>query len=386
MPRLADRMAGLQPYVFQELARRMDLLRSRGADVVDLGISDPDLPPAPEVVATLAAAAAGPANHHYPPYRGAASLRQAVADWYDRRFGVAVDPEREVWIALGSKEALVLLSLAFVNPGEAVLVPDPGYPSYHMAGVLFGARTVRVPLSPAPRFLPCLDRIAPEDAAAARLMYVNYPNNPTGAVADLDQYRSWVTFCAERDAVLVSDLAYADLVYEGRPVSALEVPGARDHTLETITWSKGHSLQGWRVGAVVGGAALIEAVGRVEANINAGVFLAVQAAAAEAIAHDHTAWLRERYRRRRDVVVERLLAAGVAVDRPPAAVYCWLAAPDGDGDGLAARALDNGVAVAPGSAFGPASRDHVRISLTHPDAVLEKGVDRLAAVMAGVRA
>lgn len=382
MPRLADRMQALAPYVFQSMAWDMARLAAQGADVVDLGISDPDVPPAPPVVATLAASAANPTAHRYPPYRGTAGLRRAVAAWYRRQFDVAVDPEREVWITLGSKEALVHLTLALVNPGDVVLVPDPGYPSYRMAGALFGARTVDVPLSPSPDFLPNLGAVSAADAAAARVLYVNYPNNPTGAVSSLAALGEWVAWCRRHDAVLVSDLAYAELVYEGRAHSALEVPEAKSCVLESLTWSKGHSMQGWRVGALVGGADLIEAVGRVEANVNAGVFVPIQAAAGDALAHDHPDGLRRRYRARRDLVVERLAAAGIRIPPPAGAVYCWVPVPGGDGDRLARAALEAGVAVAPGSAFGPASRGYVRISLTHPEAVLERGLDRLQRVLA----
>ena len=385
MPRLADRMVQLTPYVFQSIGWEMAQRRARGEDVVDLGISDPDLAPSPRVVAALAAAAARATSHRYPPYRGVSGLRQAVAAWYRRHFDVVLDPEREVWITLGSKEALVHLTLALVNPGDVVLVPDPGYPSYRMAGALFGARTVDVPLSPAPHFLPDLSRLAPGDAAQARVWYVNYPNNPTGAVATPAAMRDWVAFCQRHDTVLVSDLAYAELVYDGRAASVLEIPGAKPWVLESLTWSKGHSLQGWRVGALVGSAELIQAVGRVEANVNAGVFLAIQDAAAEALAHDHPETRARRYRARRDLVVSRLADAGIAIPVPPAAVYCWVPVPGGDGDALARTALAAGVAVAPGSAFGPASRGYIRLSLTHPDAVLARGLDRLAAVWADAR-
>ena len=382
MPRLADRMAHLSPYVFQAIAWEMARMRARGEDVVDLGISDPDVAPSWRVVARLAGATANPRSHRYPPYRGSSGLRRAVAAWYRKRFDVVRDPEREVWITLGSKEALVHLTLALVNPGEVVLVPDPGYPSYRMAGALFGARTVDVPLSPAPDFLPDVSRLPPADAERARVWYVNYPNNPTGALAPLGAMHDWVAFCQRHDTVLVSDLAYAELVYDGCAHSVLEVPGAKPYVLESITWSKGHSLQGWRVGALVGSASLIEAVGRVEANVNAGVFLAIQDAAAEALAHDDPDTFMRRYRARRDLVVARLAEAGIVIPVPPAAVYCWVPAPGGDGDALARTALAAGVAVAPGSAFGPLSRRYVRLSLTHPDDVLARGLDRLDTVWA----
>lgn len=356
----------------------MDALETTGRHVVDLGISDPDLPPSSAVIAALQRAVAGKDAHRYPPYEGTAVLRRAVARYYTRQFGVSIDPERQVLVTLGSKEALVHLMFALVNPGDVVLAPDPGYPAYFMGDSLVGARTVSLPLTRRHHFLPALQDVSTADHKNARLLYVNYPNNPTGKVASLKDFKEWVDFCRAHDTVLVSDLAYADIVYEGRAHSVWEIPEARELSVESITWSKGHSMQGWRVGALVGSPDVLAAIACVESNINAGVFVPIQEAAAVALEEDHPAVLCRQYRDRRDYAYRKLVEMGLGLARPEGAVYCWVEAPGGDGDRLAEAALAKGVAVTPGSAFGPASRDHVRVSLTHPVEVLQEGLDRLA--------
>jgi LL-diaminopimelate aminotransferase len=374
--RRAARLARLAPYVFGEIGRRVAERRAAGADVVDLAMSDPDVAPAPAAVAALADALGEPGFHRYPPLAGDPGLQAAVAAWYARRFGVRIDPEREVLITPGSKEVLAHLALAFVDPGDAVLVPDPGYPAYRMPGELFGARTVFVPLRPENGFLPDLDEVR-RIGSGARLWYVNYPNNPTGRVAPPEALAAWLAFCRAAGVVLVSDLAYADIVYEGRAHSVFEWPEAREVALETLTLSKGARLQGLRVAAVVGAPELVAVVARVEGHLNAGVFRPLQRAAATALTAPDPA-VDDVWRPRRDRVCEGLRAAGYEVVRPDAAVYCWVAAPGGDGDRFFERALAAGVAVTPGSAFGPGSRAWVRIAFTQPLDRLEEALARLA--------
>jgi LL-diaminopimelate aminotransferase len=374
--RRAARLDGLAPYVFGEIGRRVAALRAAGVDIVDLAMSDPDVGPVPGAVEALQRALDEPGFHRYPSLTGDVALRQAVARWYARRFGVRLDPDREVLITVGSKEALVHLALAFVDPGQVVLVPDPGYAAYRMAGALFGAKTVFVPLRRENDFLPDLDQIR-RTGAGARLWYVNYPNNPTGRVAPAAAIAEWVRFCRDHGIVLVSDLAYADIVYEGEVHSVLEWPEAHGVALETLTFSKGSRLQGLRVAAVVGAAELVDAVARVESNINAGVFRPLQRAAEAALAASDAAVDRV-WRPRRDFVYRQLTQAGFDVVRPDAAVYCWVAAPDGDGDRFFEHALAAGVALTPGSAFGPHSRAWVRLAFTQPLAALEEALARLA--------
>jgi LL-diaminopimelate aminotransferase len=376
-PRAAERLARFSDYIFQDLAREVALRRSRGQDVVDLGLSDPDLPPPARALEALRSALASPDAHRYPPYRGTRALRQAVADWYRHRFDVSLDPEREVLITLGSKEALVHLALAFADPGDVVLIPDPGYPAYRMAGLLFGLTTVPVVVDAEHDGAFRLDRVDNSLRRRARLCYLNYPHNPTGRLAPDDLYVRLVDWAREEQVVLVSDLAYADLVYEGRAQSLLQVPDGRPWCLELVTWSKSYSMQGWRVGALVGDADLVAAVAKVEDNINAGVFRPIQAAAAAALAQGPDPDRLARYRTRRDAAVRRLRQAGFAVTPPPAGVYLWIRAPGDDGTVFARRLLDAGVAVAPGIAFGDQGRPYVRLSLTHSDQDLESGMERL---------
>jgi LL-diaminopimelate aminotransferase len=376
-PRAAERLARFSDYIFQDLARDVARRRSRGQDIVDLGLSDPDLPPPARALKALRTDLDSPDAHRYPPYRGTVALRQAVADWYRRRFGVDLDPEREVLITLGSKEALVHLALAFADPGDVVLIPDPGYPAYRMAGLLFGLNTVPVVVDAEQEGAFRLDRVEDSLRRRARLCYLNYPHNPTGWLAPPDLYERLVDWAREEGVVLVSDLAYADLVYEGRARSLLEVRDGRPWCLELVTWSKSYSMQGWRVGALVGDADLVGSVAKVEDNINAGVFRPIQAAAAAALAQDPSPDRLARYRTRRDRAVARLQEAGFDVAPPPAGVYLWIRAPGGDGAAFARRLLEAGVAVAPGIAFGDQGRPYVRVSLTHADQDLESGIERL---------
>lgn len=374
----SKRLATVPPYIFSILDDQIASVRDRGIPIIDLGISDPDMPPNTAVIHALSQSSWSKDAHHYPPYVGTSPLRQAVARWYRRRFDVNIDPDREVLITLGSKEVLVHAALAFLDPADVVLVPDPGYPAYSMPAHLFGARTVPLLLLPEQDFLPDLTQVTAHDAAAVRLFYVNYPNNPTGRVAPLQAYREWVRFCQKHGAVLLADLAYADIVFEGRAHSVFEVPGAKNLALETYTFSKGHNMQGWRIGTVVGGADLIHAVETIESNINAGVFLPIQAAATEALNSDDPGPLVAQYRKRRDLAYDLLSHHGFSLMKPEGAVYGWVKAPRNDGDQFARWALNHGVVVTPGSAFGPHSRGWFRVSLTHPEDHLRRGIELLA--------
>jgi aspartate/methionine/tyrosine aminotransferase len=381
---LARRMATLPAYVFEDVARAVAAREAAGHPVVDLSISDPDVPPPAAVLAALRDAAAAPGAHRYPPYAGIGPLREAVAAWYRRRFDVTLDPDRQILITVGSKEALVHTALAFVNPGDAVLVPDPAYPAYAMAGALFGADTHRLPLTPGNDFLPDLTTVPDAVARRVRLWYLNFPSNPTGRIAPVDAWKGWLEWAHRRQCVVVSDLAYADIVYEGEAVSALTVGSPDAWVLESVTWSKSFDMQGWRVGALVGHPALVAAVRRVESNVNAGVWRPIQVAAATALATDPREDLRRRYRPRRDAAVAVLRRLGFAVRPPDGGVYCWIRRPGMDGDSLCRQALAAGVALTPGRAFGPASADYARVSLTQPAPQLVAGLERLSS-LAGAR-
>ncbi|MGC8486990.1 MAG: aminotransferase class I/II-fold pyridoxal phosphate-dependent enzyme [Clostridia bacterium] len=376
-PELATRMDTLPAYVFQDLARELERRRAAGADIIVLGMSDPDLPPPRRALLSLTEAVHQADAHRYPPYPGTRALREAVAGWYQRRFHVTLDPDHEILITQGSKEVLVHLALALTNPHDVVLVPDPGYPAYLMAGALFGAANVPVPLRLEGDGGPDFDAVPPDALRRARLLYVNYPNNPAGCLAPAGLYEELSAWAMSQGMVIVSDLAYADLVYDGQATSLLAVEEARPWCLETVTWSKTYSMQGWRVGALAGDARLVAAVARIEANINAGVFLPIQAGAVSAIAEPLAPKILARYRTRRDRAVRILAEAGLPVRTPPAGVYLFVRAPGCDGTAYARAALERGVAVTPGAAFGPHGHAYVRISLTHPDERLEEGIHRL---------
>ncbi|MBX5466686.1 MAG: aminotransferase class I/II-fold pyridoxal phosphate-dependent enzyme [Firmicutes bacterium] len=371
---VANRFRTMPAYVFAELAEARKQVERQGHRVIDLGASDPDWPPPTVAVDTLMRAAREPESHHYPPYRGWLKLREGIARWYRRRFGVELDPEREVLITHGSKEGLAHLALAVVEPGGLILYPDPGYPTYRMVGPLYGLAAKPLPLDPAVGYLPDFGRVKAGDWERAQLMYLNYPNNPTGAVASLDFWRRAVEWAQRWDVVICSDLAYVDFVWEGEAVSVLQVPEARDLAVESLTFSKSYSMQGWRLGALVGSAEILEAVYKIETQVQSGVFLAVQKAGLAALeAGPNPAALAE-YRARRDWVGRQLGEMGWRVAPPQATLYYWLPLPGGWGsEEYAQRLLQVAhVAVTPGTAFGASGHHHLRLSLTRPKNELER--------------
>lgn len=375
---VSNRARDLPPYIFAKIHEDIRLLERQGRPVIDLGISDPDQPPRRDIQDALCDHVRHIDSHRYPTYRGLAPLRQAIANWYQRRFGVHIDPDSEVLVTVGSKEALIHIALATVNPGQAILVPDPGYPSYQMPSALFGFESIPMPLLPANQFLPDFDRIAPAEWRRIQLGYLNYPNNPTGATAPPKFWDRVIDLAHRHQWTVVSDLAYVDIVYDGRAHSIFEHAGAKDVALETITFSKSYSMQGFRLAAVVGNAELLEALYRVESQINAGVYLPIQYAGVTALQDDIRPEILQSYRERRDLVVTTLRHKGFDLTPPPATLYIWLAVNPATTGELYAKELlhRHGVAVAPGIAFGPVGRDFVRISLTQPDDVLQRALDQ----------
>lgn len=364
---VAKRLQTLPPYIFAELANEIGQLRKEAREIFDLGISDPDKPPNAAIVNMLCREAENPESHRYPPYQGQRELRQAVADWYRERFRVELDPDREIIITGGSKAALVHLALAIVDPGRLLMVPDPGYPAYFMPHSLFGMSQVTVPLLPENQFLPNWEAMPESVFTQAALCYLNYPNNPTGALAPRGFWQQTVDLAQRHDFTVVSDLAYADIVYEGaRASSIMEIDGAKNVAVESITFSKSFNMQGWRLGALVGSPDIIEAFYRIESQINAGVFLPVQAAGIEALRQGIDASLLKEYKTRRDYLAETLAELGFEVRNPSATVYFWIPTPDGQDSIRYSHWLLHyaGVAVTPGQAFGLTGRDHFRLSFT----------------------
>ncbi len=379
---LAERLKRLPPYLFAEIDKKKREARARGVDLIDMGIGDPDLPTPPHIIEALKRGAENPANHRYPDYEGLVEFRRAVAGWYTRRFGVTLDPETEVLTLIGSKEGTAHMPLAFVNPGDVVLVPDPGYPVY-AAGTWFAGGEVHfMPLRRANGFLPDLDAIPAEIARRARLMYLNYPNNPTAAVASREFFERVVAFARTHGIIVCHDAMYSELRFDGyRPPSFLEVAGAKEAGVEFHSLSKTYSMTGWRIGFCSGNAAVIAGLGKVKTNVDSGVFQAVQEAGIAALTgpQDVPEQYRRTYQERRDVVVAGLKALGWEVDVPKGAFFVWAPVPRGlDSRTFAARLLEEaGCVVTPGVGFGPSGEGFYRIALTIDAKRLHEAMERL---------
>jgi LL-diaminopimelate aminotransferase len=384
----ARRIAAIPPYLFAEIDRRIAEKRAAGVDVISFGIGDPDLPTPEFIVEELARAAHDPSTHQYPSYFGLPAFREAVADFYRRRFGVTLDPATQVLALIGSKEGLAHLPWAFVDPGDPTLVPEPGYPVYEVATILAGGEPVHPPLGAERGWFPDFAAVDRAVADRARILWLNYPSNPTAAVATLDQFEEAVRFAADHDLLLAHDNAYSEITFDGFVApSVLEVPGAMDVAVEFGSLSKIFNMTGWRIGWVVGNPVAIEALGRVKTNIDSGIFNAVQRAGLAALRSDmpHLPGLVATYQRRRDCIMEVFKEAGWKVEAPKGALYVWLPTPPGESSvRFTQRLLDDaGVVVAPGSGYGPSGEGYVRLSLTIPDARLEEGCERVRKALVG---
>jgi LL-diaminopimelate aminotransferase len=386
--RPSRRLERIPPYLFAELERKIADKRARGADVISLGIGDPDLPTPPVVAEELARAARDPATHRYPSNRGRPEFREAIARFYRRRFGVELDPEREIVPALGAKECIFNLNLAFLDPGDAALASDPGYPVYTGGPLLAGAEPVLLPLRPENGFAPDLDAVAPADTERARLLYLNYPNNPTGAVAPDGLFERAVAFGRAHEVLVVHDASYTETTFDGYVApSFLATPGAREVGVEVFSLSKGYNMTGWRAGAIVGNADAIEAYWRLKTNIDSGMFEAVQLAAATALDQGSEA-AREMssiYQRRRDLVCDALADIGVDVTPPRGTIYVWAPVPAGHSSASYCEHVleQSGVVLSPGAAYGPSGEGFFRISLTVSDERLVEAVERLRSSLGG---
>jgi LL-diaminopimelate aminotransferase len=383
----ADRIKQLPPYLFAAIDKKKAEARERGMEIIDLGVGDPDLPTPGHIVASLQAAAARPEHHRYPSYVGMPEFRAAAADWFRHRFNVSLDPATEVLSLIGSKEGVAHIPLAFVNPGDYVLVPDPGYPVYGVATSFAGGIPYRMPLKEENGFLPDFDAIPADVMNKAVMMYLNYPNNPTGAVADEAFFARAIEVARRHNIIICHDAAYTELAYDGyRPLSFLQVPGAREVGIELHSLSKTYNMTGWRIGFAAGNAAIVNGLGKVKTNIDSGVFAAVQAAAITALSADQrcVADMCEIYRRRRDVMIPALRAAGFSLEVPQATFYLWVRNPEGmDSATVAAMLIEKtGVVVTPGSGFGAAGEGYFRISLTVPEARLLEAGERIKAALA----
>ena len=383
--KLASRLNLLPPYLFAELDRLKREVQQKGIDVISLGIGDPDLPTPAHIIDALKRTAENPANHRYPDYEGLLRFRESASNWYKRRFEVTLDPNREVCALIGSKEGIANFPVATVDPGDIVLIPDPGYPVYYSGCVFNGGEPYFMPLRRENAFLPDLNAIPKEVACRARLMWLNYPNNPTAATAELSFLQDAVRFCLANDIMLAHDFAYSEMAFDGyRAPSLLQVEGARECAVEFHSLSKTYSMTGWRVGFVVGNDKLIGALGKVKTNVDSGVFQAVQEAAiagltgGEETLHEYCGI----YKERRDLMVEALRALGLACDVPRATFYIWAQVPHGHTSvSFTERVLkETGVVITPGSGFGKGGEGYVRFSLTVPSERLKEAVERIKAL------
>jgi LL-diaminopimelate aminotransferase len=381
----SSRSERLPPYLFAELERKVREKKAAGVDVISLGIGDPDTPTPALVVDALVRAAADPATHQYPSNRGRPELREAFARFYERRFGVALDPESEIIPALGAKECVFNLNLAFLDAGDVALAADPGYPVYTGGPLLTDGRPALMPLVPGLGFAPDLDAIAAEDAARARLLYLNYPNNPTGAVLPDGLFERVVEFAREHDVLVVHDASYTETTFDGYVApSFLETPGAKDVGVEIFSLSKGWNMTGWRAAAIVGNEDAVTAYWRVKTNIDSGMFEPVQLAAAAALDAGPPEEMKAIYEWRRDLVCDALREIAVDVTPPKGTIYVWAPVPAGHTSASYCELVleESGVVLSPGGAYGPNGEGFFRISLTVPDERLSEAVERLTGSLA----
>jgi LL-diaminopimelate aminotransferase len=379
----AERLKKLPPYLFKEIDRLRDEVRSRGVDIIDLGVGDPDQPTPQHVITKLQEAAEDPATHRYPAYSGMNRFRDAAATWFEERFGIKLDPAKQVITLIGSKEGLAHFPFAFVNPGDVVLCPNPAYPVYNSSTYMVGGEPYQMPLLKENGFLPDLEAIPADVLKKAKVLIINYPNNPTAAVADVDYYTQVAAFAAKHGLMVVSDAAYTEMAYDGlKPPSFLNAPGGMDVGIEFHSLSKTYNMTGWRLGFAVGNAELVAGMGLVKSQIDSGAFDAVQIAGIAALEGDQkcVADMCKLYQERRDVLVNGLRGLGLAVEPPKATFYVWCPCPKGVKSAEFTMRLLNeaGIVSTPGNGFGAPGEGYVRFALTVDKKRLAEAVDRLS--------
>ena len=381
----AKRINELPPYLFAEIDRRKREALARGVDLIDLGIGDPDIPTPAAIVEKLIEGASKPANHRYPNSSGMGEFREAVAHWYLRRFNVSLDAGKEVVSLIGSKEGIGNMAVAFVDPGDIVLVSSPCYPVYHIGTAFNGGKNYFLPLKKQNHFLPDLDAVPSEIAKQAKLLWINYPNNPTAAVADMEFFKKVVDFAHKNNVIICHDAAYTEMGYDGyRPMSFLEVDGAKEVGIEFHSLSKTFNMTGWRVGMAVGNAELVGGLAQAKSNLDSGIFQAVQEAGIEALklGDKIVEPSRKIYQERRDILVDGLRAVGLECEKPRATFYVWVAAPKGlSAAAFTAKLLeDAGVVTTPGNGFGEAGEGFVRFTVCVDKEKLKEVAERIRRV------
>jgi LL-diaminopimelate aminotransferase len=384
---LSKRLDQIPPYLFVEINRKIAEQRAKGVDVISFAIGDPDLPTPAHIIDSLCRAAADPANHRYPETYGLPGLCKAIADWYEARFGVSLDwkPTSEVLPLIGSKEGIGHMSFCMLDPGDVALVPDPGYPVYSVSTLLAGGEAYYMPLFEKNGFLPDLDAIPGIVLKKSRVLWICYPNNPTGAVAGPDFFEKVVWFAKKHDIAVCHDAPYTEVAFEGyRPHSFLEIKGAKDIGVEFHSMSKTYNMTGWRIGMAVGDSKMIDALFRFKSNLDSGIPQAIQLAAIEALTgnQEDITDRNGKYQKRRDKLVSALESIGLKVTKPKAGFYIWAKVPDGyTSVQYVAELLEKAsVAVTPGTGYGKSGEGYVRLSITQPDERLDEGIRRLLAM------
>jgi len=383
---LSHLINNLPPYHFANAKQKIADRIAAGVDVISLSMGDPDLPAPPAVVDRLCREMQNPENHRYPGYHGIRALHEAIAEWFEKRFTVKLTPEQEILPLLGSKEGLAYVGMSVLNPGDIALVPDPYYPVYLTSSTTMGAQPYLLPLSAQNDYLPDLERIPQEVVTKARVLWLNYPNNPTAACADRAFFERAVEFARRNNIVIIHDMAYAEVYFEDfRPMSILEIAGAKDVAVELHSLSKTYNMAGFRFGMLVGNAQLVDAVGRLKSNIDSGIFRPIQYAAIEAL-HLPLSWIQQRnaiYQRRRDLIVEGCNASGMPVRTPKASLYVWAGVPAGfTSKDFADWLFDKtGVFLTPGTNFGRCGEGYLRISLTAQHERIETALQRINAAI-----
>lgn len=379
---LSKRIADLPPYLFVTISKKIAAKKARGEEVISFGIGDPDIPTPQPIIDELCRSARDPVNHRYPESEGLPELRKAIAAWYQKRFGVVFDPEKEVLPLIGAKEGIAHVALCFIDPGDIALIPDPGYPVYAIGSKLCGGKPYYLPLYAENKFLPELDKISKTVLKKAKLLWLNYPNNPTGATAELDFFNKAVEFAKKNNIAICHDGPYTEVAYDGyKPVSFMQAQGAKEVAIEFHSLSKSFNMTGWRIGMAVGNAQMINALRIIKSNLDSGIPQAIQYMAITALSGNQDVIEEHNriYQKRRDKVIQALKSIGIKANIPKASLYIWAKCPDGYTSAEFAEDLleQVGVVVTPGNGYGPTGEGYFRISLTISEASLDKGITKL---------
>ncbi len=383
---LARRVKNLPPYLFAAIDKMKQDAIKKGVDLIDLSIGDPDIPTPRHIVEKMKKAVENSVHHRYPSYEGMLSFRQAVADWYKKRFNVSLNPQTEVLSLIGSKEGIGHIPLAFVNPGDVVLVPSPGYPVYPVATLFAGGKSFIMPLVKKNNFLPDLKAIPANIFKKAKLMFINYPNNPTSAIAGRDFYKAVINFAAKHNIIVCHDAAYSEIYFDNqKPLSFLQIPDAKDVGIEFHSLSKTYNMTGWRIGFAVGNASVLAGLGKIKTNLDSGIFQAVQEAGIEALKTKEPILkkIRNTYQERRDILYRGFKDLGLEVEEPGATFYLWAKVPEGfDSSSFVTHLLDKGgVLATPGNGFGAPGEGYVRFALTINAQRIKEALERIREVI-----